>query len=114
MKTLPAHTLTLCDSTGAPFGALRFAPSEDNPLKGDCIFDITPNSTEQDALSEVRWLYKRRYKRTGEHRFKATAEGVITVTQASFKVTLDPNEDGEYAVRAPAPPVSGFWQPEDQ
>lgn len=113
MKTLPSQTLMLCDLAGAPFGALRFVASEDNPTKGDCIFEITSSSSEQEAQPEVRWLYKRRYKRAGEHKFKLTEEGALTVSQASFRIVLIAHEDGDLIVKGPHPAVTGFWELND-
>ena len=108
MQTLPSRTLVLHDANGAPFGVLRLAPSEDNPLKGECIFDVHPASAEQGARTEVRWLYKRRFKRFGEHKFKV-ADGSVTITGADFTVVLDPTEDGPMQTRPPAPRVTAAW-----
>ena len=110
MTDLPSRTLILCDVSDAPFGLLRFAPGVTTPLKGECIFDISPANEEQGRRTEVRWLYKRRYKRASEHKFAVDAAGVITVSQGSFKVLLEPDEEGRFRARPPAPCVTARWR----
>lgn len=107
MPTLPSATLTLLDGSGTRFGVLRFATGDIGNAKGDCIFDIAP-AAEQADRSEVRWLHKRRYLRSGDHRFRLDDDGVLTVSQGDFSVILDP--DGErLRSRRPAPLVFGEW-----
>lgn len=108
MPTLPASTLALFDHTGAPLGRLRLVCTSETALKGDCIFDIP--APGPGAKNEVRWLYKRRYQRMSEHRFKIDEQGVITVSGPDFLVRFDPDEAaGGFATRPPAPPVTARW-----
>ncbi|MCO4748064.1 MAG: hypothetical protein KC912_24940 [Proteobacteria bacterium] len=106
---LPTQTLTLCDRTGARFGVIRFAPSESNELKGECIFDLSVDIEDPAVRDEVRWIYKQRYRRAGEHRFKLTESGRLTITQADFKLLLEPDEEASMRTRSSAPAISGEW-----
>ncbi|MFT6144022.1 MAG: hypothetical protein ACJAZO_000982 [Myxococcota bacterium] len=109
MQTLPSDTLALYDFKNALIGVIRFAPRDDFPNKGDCIFDMEIPAA--DAGDEVRWLYKQRFKAGGEHKFKIDQQGAITVTQADFRITLAPDaEEGGYRVRSPAPQVLGIFE----
>jgi hypothetical protein len=120
MMTLPSSSVVLSDGAGAQFGLIRLVVAPPGPkpprgaptVKGDCIFDITPNSEAQDARQEVRWLFKRRFEARGEHKFKVTEDGVLTVTQADFKVVFDVLEEGGLRSRPPAPKVFGRWASE--
>ena len=108
MQTLPSDTLALYDFSDALIGLVRFAPREDFPNQGECIFDMqTPGA---DAGDEVRWLYKQRFKTAGEHKFKIDKHGVITVSQADFRIVLDVNEEGQYRVREPMPQVLAIFE----
>ncbi len=108
MQTLPSDTLALYDFTDALIGVIRFAPRDDFPNKGECIFDMeTPASTAGD---EVRWLYKQRFKTGGEHKFKIDRHGAITVTQGDFRIILAADEEGHYHVRPPAPQVLAIFE----
>ncbi|MEZ4323131.1 MAG: hypothetical protein R3F61_37035 [Myxococcota bacterium] len=110
MTTLPSHKLVFSDSTGLPFGVVHLAPSESDPLKGDCIFDMEARTPAQDCRDEVRWLAKRHYQRWSEHKFAVDDDGVITIKKASFSLILDPAEDGEgFVSRPPAPRVTASW-----
>ena len=105
--TLPSHTIALADASGARFGFVRLSPRERGALKGDCIFDIRPGSG-QDTRSDVRWLYKRRYPRAFEHRFRIDRKGIVIITQGDFSLKLEPTEDG-MRTRPPAPPIFARW-----
>jgi hypothetical protein len=109
MTTLPVRTLVLRDQTFTPFGFLRLAPTSDSPLKGDCLFDITPDSPEQARRSEVRWLHKRHYRRYSEHKFVVDDAGVYTIRQGGFELVLTPDEHGNLTTTQPAPPVTATW-----
>lgn len=111
MQTLPSDTLALYDLNDALIGVVRFAPREDFPNKGECIFDMEPPAP--DAGDEVRWLYKQRYKTGGEHKFKIDKNGDITITQADFRITLAQDDEGNYRVRPPAPQVLGVFETDE-
>jgi hypothetical protein len=108
MTPLPSDTLVLHDAKGKPFGLLRLAPAPGHD-RGECIFDIELSDGPQSERSEVRWLYKHRFKRAGEHKFKVSADGVITVTQPDFTLVLEPNEAGAFVTPDTLPVVSAIW-----
>ena len=112
MPRLPASTLDLFDSNGAPIGTVRLVLNDAVKGKGDCIFDMAPLS--DDARDETRWLYKRRFKRQGEHRFVIDDEGVVTITGPDFRLVLDPVTDEELRARPPMPQVTAWWGEDDE
>lgn len=77
-------------------------------MRGECIFDVSPTSEVQAARQEVRWLFKRRYVRAGEHRFKLSAKGVLTISQGDFSLSIDTNEE-EMRVSPPMPGITIAW-----
>ena len=106
----PSRTLVLRDAVGTAFGFLRFAPRDEEGKKWDCLFDVEMDPATE-ARSEVRWLYKRRYVRYGEHRVKHDTEaGTLAISQGSFNLVLHPTEDEGFETRAPTPPISAIWQ----
>ncbi len=110
MHQLPSRTLRLLDSSGTSFGYLRFAPRESQPSKGDCLFDILPESQHGAAArSEARWLAKRHYVRWSEHKYKLTEDGTLTVSQGDFRVVFHIDEEDTMTTRPPAPPITGVW-----
>lgn len=109
MTELPSHTLALQDAADQTFGLIRFAPSDKDPSKGDCIFDITLDPSDTSIRDEVRWLAKRAFRRSGEHRFKIAKDGSLTVSVADFRVVFDETQAGELRTRPPAPRVTGTW-----
>ena len=107
MTALPSDTLALYDTRNALIGVLRFAPKERDPSKGECIFDM--EQPDDGAGDEVRWLYKRRYKTAGEHKFKLK-NATLTISQADFNVVFDIGEEGELQTRPPAPVVTAMFE----
>ena len=108
MSELPSDTLALYDTRNALMGLIRFAPSERDATKGECIFDM--DEPDSGAGDEVRWLYKHRYKTAGEHKFKLGRDGSITVSQADFRVVFAPSEEGDYRTVPPAPVVTAIFE----
>ncbi len=107
MNTPPSDTLALYDSRDALIGLIRLSPSEADPSHGDCIFDVEPLAG--DAPHEARWLAKRRFKRSGEHKYALGPGGELTVRQAGFVLELVPGEEDGLQTVPPAPPVTAFW-----
>ncbi len=110
MMNFPSRTLILRDAVGVDFGFLRFAPRDEEGKKWDCLFDVEMDPAAE-TRSEVRWLYKRRYVRCGEHRVKHDAEaGTLTISQGSFTLVLHPVDGDDFETHAPTPPISCAWQ----
>ena len=109
MQQLPSHVLVLHDGAGTSFGVLRFAPREDAPSKGECLFDIKPAFQSGSVRSEARWLAKRHYVRSSEHRFKLADDGSLTISQGDFRCMFHVVDEGTMATRAPDPPITGLW-----
>lgn len=107
MSSLPDTTLILLDANEEPFGCVRFAPNEDDDSKGECIFDLPEPGPERG--DETRWLSKRHFQRKGEHRYKISAEGAVTISSGDFRVVLDPAEDELLRTRPPAPVMWARW-----
>ena len=112
MPTLPSSTLILHDSTGARFGVIRFVVTHEEKLKGDCIFDVDLGDAEQSERAEVRWIYKRRYVRASEHKFKMNDAGVLSVRGGAFALILEPNEEGGFTTVSTSPRLTAVWAPE--
>ena len=104
-----SKTLALYDSQGECFGALHMVPKADDLTKGECIFDVAPRSEEQGERHEVRWLCKRHFQRWSEHRFKLGEDGSVTVHLNKFRIVFEPNSDGVFTLRPPAPPVTAIF-----
>jgi hypothetical protein len=109
MPTPPSLHLLLHDRHGGHFGALLLAPG-DEPVKGDCIFQIQPLTEAQEALPEARWLAKRSFETRGEHRYKFAEDGILTVNLGEFQVRFGPDDDSTLRSLPPAPYVRVDWK----
>ncbi len=108
---LPSPTIALFDQTHTRFGTIRLVPKTADAVKGDCIFDVQRSA--EGTRNEVRWLAKRHYESRGEHRFVIDAAGRITISQADFRLVLDPDDDtGGLRTVPPQPLVWASWAPE--
>jgi hypothetical protein len=106
---LPSDTLAFFDVEGVLFAILRIAPG-DRDDRADCIFDVvSPLPTDDPA---ARWLAKRHYRQTSEHRLTRDDEGRVTIRKASFELVLEPDEDDpdQLVSRPPAPRVLAAWE----